>query len=69
MARRSLLPVDRICIYAEEYIAAAPGAHELGDELVDIQASGLGRRKNTVRDETGVQLLPPMITAHRLSTT
>lgn len=70
IARVSLLPVDRICRYAEEYAAAAPGAHAPGDRLVEMQASGFGRRKKTVSEVIpGAHVLPPMLTAHRLSIT
>ena len=61
-----LLPVDMSCMYADEYTADAPGAQAVDERLVDIHASGLGRRKKTVRDDTGVQELPPMVTAQTL---
>jgi len=64
-----LLPVDMSCMYADEYTADAPGAQAPGARLVDMHASGLGLRKKTVRDDTAVQALPPMVTAQILPIT
>jgi len=36
-------------MYADEYAAAALGAQAPGARFVEMQASGLGRRKKTVR--------------------
>ncbi len=64
-----LLPVDMSCIYADEYTAGAPCAQAPCAKLVEMHASGFGRRKKTVRDDTGVQVLPPIWTAQRVPIT
>src|SRR3990167_6877047 len=64
-----LLPGEMSCMCGDEYAADAPGAQAPGARLVDMHASGLGLRKKTVRDDTAVQALPPMVTAQILPIT